>query len=729
MFLWIGIVFISALLLRIPTLREPMHGDFGAHLYYAQRRRDGLRLYVDVPCGKPPMTYWLYSLAYLLGFRSVAGIRLFLAGWHGLVAISVYALAHVWSGDSWVALGAGLAYGILSAEPRFRGHFSHPENFMMLPMTLGLLSFSLFLKHGHGSLACAAGMMCGAAYLCKQSVAPNILLLFAWLLFPEKDIGAAILFLTGLGSSLLAALMALGPRKLSDLWAYLKLLAYENLIWPLEKKSYVVPEGTTDWYDTAMEKRLHLDRRLRGLGVYDVYHSHYQNYAAGNEFIANLAFFLGRQRILYPPMSLEKVNPMYFDAKGQPLENPTWARGVKKYIESSKRSWSSDLAAIRRNIGPVFSLGIGVWLAALAFLGMATSELEWLLALWATAALLAVMAQRRYGANHLLPILPPAAVMASLVLIPTIGEMGSPLNAGETLILLGLVGWLVYLAISWVSLYIGKGRYGSLYKLWGNWAQILIANEKIGKYFQKNTPASQKVLQFGDEAAIYYYANRQAAGDTMHWIYPEPPPDYQGRFISAVEKDQPRFIAFMGPDFGSVRGLMKTAPLPYIPDRIFLWRFPVFRLAKAGDTVDFEWADETNRPKDRAASIAKKVSQVRAVADSGGLEEAIRGLTLLLKEESDNAALWNDLGVVLWRLGMQEHARENFARALRRDPNLEVAADNLFKSSWELGQEKEAAPLFQSLAMEDITRKGDWTRTDPSVESPVASWKPQRTAT
>ncbi|PIE19338.1 MAG: hypothetical protein CSA65_02870 [Proteobacteria bacterium] len=53
----------------------------------------------------------------------------------------------------------------------------------------------------------------------------------------------------------------------------------------------------------------------------------------------------------------------------------------------------------------------------------------------------------------------------------------------------------------------------------------------------------------------------------------------------------------------------------------------------------------------------------------GELHEALGHLQLLLQREPKNAEIHNDLGVVFYKLGLIERAREQLERALTLDPN------------------------------------------------------------
>ena len=131
-YLLLPLIFLLTLLLRVPSLFEPLwYGDEGISLAVAQAIRRGALLYRDIHDNKPPLFYLLLALQPTLLWAKVLTTLLAL-----LAQGVVYLLARKLLSQRG-ALIAALCFGVLAAVPPLEGNIANGEIFFLFPVTLG----------------------------------------------------------------------------------------------------------------------------------------------------------------------------------------------------------------------------------------------------------------------------------------------------------------------------------------------------------------------------------------------------------------------------------------------------------------------------------------------------------------------------------------------------------------------------------------------------------------
>lgn len=126
----------------------------------------------------------------------------------------------------------------------------------------------------------------------------------------------------------------------------------------------------------------------------------------------------------------------------------------------------------------------------------------------------------------------------------------------------------------------------------------------------------------------------------------------------------------LGPDGKSYVAVRPRDFLPYYLDNLAV------RLADAGD------GDRAVAMFENAIAAGPRVSRIRFnygtyLLEQGQLEAAEKQLRRAIRLESDSAAGWANLGVVVAKQGDTTEARRCFERALRHDRGNRIAAENL----------------------------------------------------
>lgn len=179
-----------AFIIRLPRFNEPLAADYGAHFYLAQRWADGVVLYRDVDGAKPLLLYYLNVLIYKFWGRTPSAIRAFFAIYNLATVALVFFLSRRLFGPE-AALTAAFLFATISALPHFWGSFSHPENYMMLPLVASLYAYISGAESGSLALFVISGFLCGIAYLFKQTALLNFFVLLSHAIIFRGDISLA----------------------------------------------------------------------------------------------------------------------------------------------------------------------------------------------------------------------------------------------------------------------------------------------------------------------------------------------------------------------------------------------------------------------------------------------------------------------------------------------------------------------------------------------------------
>jgi 4-amino-4-deoxy-L-arabinose transferase-like glycosyltransferase len=146
---------------------EPLDCDEAAYAYMGHRLLRGDVLYRDLTEYKPPLGYWIYTLAVAVGGYNELAIRMM------AIPFALATITVVW----WVALRLGGAvaacmaaglYVLLSTDPFLFGNGSNLEHFINLFSVLSLAMIVRGWDRGDRRWIVGAGVGLGAAALVKQ---------------------------------------------------------------------------------------------------------------------------------------------------------------------------------------------------------------------------------------------------------------------------------------------------------------------------------------------------------------------------------------------------------------------------------------------------------------------------------------------------------------------------------------------------------------------------------
>jgi 4-amino-4-deoxy-L-arabinose transferase-like glycosyltransferase len=141
--------------------------DQGLFTYFGWRIAHGAVVYRDVWDNKPPGIYWLNALGWRLGGDHYAGV----VALHGvalaLTAAALYAAARRLYGPPAAALTT-LVAALYLWHPQYVGGANRTETYVALFETLAFAAYLRGLHRGHTRWWLAVGLLCGAAFLCKQ---------------------------------------------------------------------------------------------------------------------------------------------------------------------------------------------------------------------------------------------------------------------------------------------------------------------------------------------------------------------------------------------------------------------------------------------------------------------------------------------------------------------------------------------------------------------------------
>ena len=227
---------------------EPLDCDEAAYAYIGHRILRGDVMYRDLTENKPPLGYWIYTLAVAVGGYNELAIRLL------PLPFVLTSIALVWwiglrLGGRAAAFLAGGIYIVLSTDPYLFGNGSNLEHFMNC-FAIGSLALLIFGRERTDRWHLVASGVClGAATLVKQvGIAPIVVFIpaLAWRAWTREstwrrrvvrgivDIGA---FGLGLGSIMAVAAAILigagaGSAAVEDIFRYGGALATDTLADP-----------------------------------------------------------------------------------------------------------------------------------------------------------------------------------------------------------------------------------------------------------------------------------------------------------------------------------------------------------------------------------------------------------------------------------------------------------------------------------------------------------------
>jgi hypothetical protein len=162
--------------LRLPGLSVPLDRDEGAFGYIGQIINRGWLPYRDALDHKPPVAFYINSLALHLVPPTAQGIHWFLLFYNFLTLICVFFLARVYFRSLSTGLWCAFAYAVFSASPAIQGFTASTEMWALLPITLSLLLAVLAAKKTYYLLIFLSGATGAAACWTKQTAFASIVL-------------------------------------------------------------------------------------------------------------------------------------------------------------------------------------------------------------------------------------------------------------------------------------------------------------------------------------------------------------------------------------------------------------------------------------------------------------------------------------------------------------------------------------------------------------------------
>jgi len=265
---------------------EPLDCDEAAYAYIGHRILQGDVMYRDLTENKPPLGYWLYTMAVAIGGYNELAIRVmpipFILGTIGLV----WWIALRLGGPGSASLAAGL-FVLLSTDPYLFGNGANMEHFINF---FAVAALALFIKGWDRTdrrYLCASGVCLGAATLIKQvAIVPALVFTVALLMArPDRDdrprrrltqgladilafslglativaIAATILIVSGAGQSAFEDIFRYGRALTTDTlpeanapsslvrWITGNADPKGRLPWPFGTTDYLVWWGTGSW--------------------------------------------------------------------------------------------------------------------------------------------------------------------------------------------------------------------------------------------------------------------------------------------------------------------------------------------------------------------------------------------------------------------------------------------------------------------------------------------------
>ncbi|HEY2156363.1 MAG TPA: glycosyltransferase family 39 protein, partial [Isosphaeraceae bacterium] len=161
---------------------EPLDCDEAAYAYMARRMLRGDVLYRDLIENKPPLGYWLYTLAVALGGANEMTVRI-MAMPYVLGTIGPVWWIGLRLGGPATACLAALVYAIASADPYVFGNGSNMEHFLNF---VSVASLALMLDVSRRRVF-AAGVVVGLASLVKQVAAVELIVYGVYLALPRAS--------------------------------------------------------------------------------------------------------------------------------------------------------------------------------------------------------------------------------------------------------------------------------------------------------------------------------------------------------------------------------------------------------------------------------------------------------------------------------------------------------------------------------------------------------------
>jgi len=153
-------------LLYAPFFNEPFMRDEGYYAAASQAMLHGAVPYTDFFDNKPPLVYVFYSASFLMFGETLWAPRLLVSLMISGAALCVYFNARLLFSSHKTGAIAAAAFAVSIGLAKLETN-ANTEFFMLLPMTAGLLAFTLARRTGSGWWYLVSGVLGGAAILTK----------------------------------------------------------------------------------------------------------------------------------------------------------------------------------------------------------------------------------------------------------------------------------------------------------------------------------------------------------------------------------------------------------------------------------------------------------------------------------------------------------------------------------------------------------------------------------
>lgn len=176
---WLTLLLTAVLIFRIPNLFEPYsYGDETIYLTLGEGIRQGLTLYKDIHDNKPPLLYFLSSIA-----GGLFWLKVILLFWSLGTIVIFFKLTQVLFPKRTVLQKIAVAaFALLTTIPTLEGNIGNAENFLIGPVIWGI--YIVFSKKATPRNLLFSGFLFSIATLFKVPAAFDIFtIIFFWLIF------------------------------------------------------------------------------------------------------------------------------------------------------------------------------------------------------------------------------------------------------------------------------------------------------------------------------------------------------------------------------------------------------------------------------------------------------------------------------------------------------------------------------------------------------------------
>ena len=182
-YLLLLVILVTASLLRLHTLGEPLQGDLTTYGYIAHNMLDGKLLYTYLWDHKPPGIYWAYMLAELMwGYGQHAIVYLGIV-FSVLAIVFLYLFLGRITGPSVALLGTAF-YGLASNSVALEANEPNVELFLNALIIMSTWGFVLWSEKGKNGYLCLSGTFLALATLFKTVAVFPLFFLCIYILLP-----------------------------------------------------------------------------------------------------------------------------------------------------------------------------------------------------------------------------------------------------------------------------------------------------------------------------------------------------------------------------------------------------------------------------------------------------------------------------------------------------------------------------------------------------------------